>query len=327
MASQIWTTGSLGGFFYSNQLSNELRVALQPQCKFRQFAEVYAAFGKGKGETFTWDIAGNVVTQGRTLTETSTVPQTNITITQGTGTVTEGGNKVNYTKKLETLAQIGPRRVFVQALRNDAKKFFDILAWTQLNRTPLRIGSSTTTSIALSTGGTCTTTNSNAMGKTHVKLIIDAMKERNIGPYVDDDYYAIGWTSTFRTLKNDIEGLSAYTPEGYANIKRGEFGRFESTRFVEQSFIPKGGAADSTTHDPYTGTADAWNNAATGSDWAFFLGEDPLVEAVVVPEEVRAEQPRDLGRSMDIGWYYLGGFALTRTAAADATVVKWDSAV
>ena len=35
MASQLWVTDSLGGYMYSDELSEELRLALQPLVKFR----------------------------------------------------------------------------------------------------------------------------------------------------------------------------------------------------------------------------------------------------------------------------------------------------
>lgn len=52
MAGQIWVTNSLGGYMYSDQLSKVLRHAVQPLCKFRQFADVKDAAiqGKGKGD-------------------------------------------------------------------------------------------------------------------------------------------------------------------------------------------------------------------------------------------------------------------------------------
>ena len=44
---------------------------------------------------FTWNVYNDVATQGTTLVETSTLAETNFTIAQGTGTVTELGNSVN----------------------------------------------------------------------------------------------------------------------------------------------------------------------------------------------------------------------------------------
>ena len=51
--------------------------------------------GLHKGQLFTWNVYNDVATQGTVLTETSTIPQTNFTIAQGTGTVTELANAVN----------------------------------------------------------------------------------------------------------------------------------------------------------------------------------------------------------------------------------------
>jgi len=96
MAGQIWAVNSLGGFFYSQNLSDELREALQPMSRFRQFADVKDASqqGKGKGQTFTWDVVGNVAAAGGTLTETNTMPETQFTITQATLTVNEYGRQL-----------------------------------------------------------------------------------------------------------------------------------------------------------------------------------------------------------------------------------------
>lgn len=94
MAGQLFATNSLGGFFYSLNLSDELREALQPMSRFRQFTDMKDAVGKSKGNTFTWDVVQDVVTAGGTLVETNTMPETNFTILQGTLTITEYGNSV-----------------------------------------------------------------------------------------------------------------------------------------------------------------------------------------------------------------------------------------
>lgn len=96
MSSQLWAVNSLGGYFYSLNLSDELRETLQPLTKFRQFADVRDASQQSKkhGDTYTWDVVSNVVTSGGTVVETNTMPETNFTITQGTLTVVEYGNSV-----------------------------------------------------------------------------------------------------------------------------------------------------------------------------------------------------------------------------------------
>jgi hypothetical protein len=89
MSGQIWATNSLGGYMYSDNLSKKLRMAVQPMVKFRQFCDVKDASqqGKSKGETYHWNVYKNVATQGGTLVETNTMPETQFTITQGTLTI------------------------------------------------------------------------------------------------------------------------------------------------------------------------------------------------------------------------------------------------
>ena len=91
-----------------------------------------------------------------------------------------------------------------------------------------------------------------------------------------------------------------------------------------QTHVAKGGAVDSTTWN--FRTPDPWNGG--NSDWAFFLGEDTVAEAVAIPEEIRGKIPTDFGRSRGIAWYYLGGFGIVHGGPdyANMRVLKWESA-
>jgi len=328
MAGQVWATNSLGGFMYSDQLSDVLRHAVQPLVKFRQFCDVKDAFGKHRGQLYHWDVYSDVSSQGGTLVETNTMPETNFTITQGTLTVTEYGNSVPYTGKLDDLSLHPVKKVVNKTLKHDAKKAFDNAAHAQFDSCLLRVCPLTKVdTVALDTvvNGTMTETNNVAFGNGHAKSVVDFMKERNIPPYVNDDYYALAWPSTYRTFKNNLESIYQYSDAGFQMIMNGEIGRYENIRYVEQTHIPKGGAVDSTTWDSSTGTADAWDNAK--SDWIFFFGEDTVAEGIANPEEMRGRIPTDFGRSKGIAWYYIGGFGIVHTTAAQNRIVKWDSAV
>ena len=313
MGGQVWVTNSLGGYMYADNLSKELRTAVQPTVKFRQFADVKDASMQGlhKGQEYHWNVYSDVATQGGTLVETSTMPETNFTVTQGTLTITEYGQAVPYTGKLDDLSEQPVREIINKVIKNDAKKAFDTSAYTQFNATPLRVVPATNTTsnaVTLTTNGTATLTNSIALGKGHVKAIVDLMKERNIPPYQGDDYFALAHPTTYRTLKNDLEGIHQYVDAGFQMIMNGEIGRFESVRFVEQTNIAK----------------STWGAAV--SNWAFFFGEDTVAEAIAIPEEIRGKIPGDYGRSRGVAWYYLGGFGIVHPDAAQARVVKWDSA-
>lgn len=319
---QLWVTNSLGGFMSSYNLSKTLRSAVQPEVKFRQFCDARDETMNGlhKGGQFHWNVYSDIATQGTTLTETTTMPESNFTILQGTLTVTEYGNSVPYTAKLDNLSEQPVKDIINKVLKNDAKKAFDFAAHTQFNATALRVvpaGSGTsTTSLTLTTNGTCTGTNTIAMQKEHVKLISDLMKERNIPAYVNDDYVSISRPSTYRKLKNDMEALHIYVDKGFDMVMNGEIGRYEAIRFVEQTNVLKGVANGGT----------AWSTGL--SDWAYFFGADTVTEAIAVPEEIRGKIPGDYGRSKGVAWYYMGGFGIAHPVAdvANSRIVKWDTA-
>jgi hypothetical protein len=61
------------------------------------------------------------------------MPETNFTISQGTMTITEYGNSVPYTGKLDDLSEHPVKEIIAKVLKNDAKKAFDIAAEAQFN--------------------------------------------------------------------------------------------------------------------------------------------------------------------------------------------------
>jgi len=312
MTGQVWVTASLGGYMFSETLSDVLRFALQPLVKFRQFADIKdaAVQGKGRGDTFHWNIYSDVQTAGTVLAETTTVPETNFIISQGTMSIGELANSVPYTGKLDDLSKQPVMEIIDKVLKNDAKKALDKQAYAEFNKAALRVIASSgtdTSAITLYTNGTVTGTNNVGLGKEHVKNIVDTMKERNIPPYINDDYICVAHPTTLRKLKNDLEAIHQYVDQGFRMIMNGEMGRYESVRFVEQTNIAK----------------DAFTKGA--SNWAYFFGQDTVAEGIATPEEMRGKIPTDFGRGRGVAWYYLGGFGLVHTAAANTRIVKWDS--
>lgn len=316
--AQVWVTNTLGGYAYSDNLSHKLRTELQPSLKYRQFCDAKDAVHQGlhKGATFHWNVYSDVVTQGTSLVETNVMPETNFTITQGTMTINEFGNSVAHTGKLDDLSEQPITEIIKRVLKNDAKKALDGEAAAQFSATPLRVSptaGTSTTAITVLTTGTATDTTTVEMNKEHVKAIVDEMKERDIPGYMGDDYYAIGRPRTFRNFKDDMEAIHQYVETGFGMIMNGETGRYEGTRFVEQTAIAKG--TNST-------AAAEWGT----SDTVHFFGEDNVAEAIAIPEEIRGKIPTDFGRSKGVAWYYLGGFGIVHTAAAQARILMWDSA-
>ena len=326
MAGQLWAVNALGGFMYSDELSNVMRTALQPIVRFRQLCDAKDATDKGlgAGELFNWNVYSDVADGGDTLDEMDTMPETQYTISQGQLTITEVGNSVPYSGKLDNLSKQPVSEIIHKVLKNDAKKTLDGYAFNQFNLTTVTVaptGGTSTTAVTFEEGG-CTITNNVALGKDHIGAIVDGMKERNIPPYIADDYYAISHPTTFRNLRTDLEPVHQYVETGFGFIMNGEIGRYEGVRFLEQTHVAKGGAVDSTTFT--FRVADPWDNAK--SSWVFFCGEDTVAEALAIPEEIRGKIPTDYGRSRGVAWYYLGGFGIVHTTAAQARIVKWESA-
>ncbi len=334
MSGQIWSVADEGGYLWAPNLSEYLRIQNLPVVKWRQLCDVKETdadgkplVGKSRGEKWYWNVYTKLAQKGRALDETERMPESGFKVTQHAGTITEYGQAVPYTGKLDDLSAQPVKDIINKLLKIDVSETFDVAAWQQFDKTVLRAApdAGTSTSIVdFVTNGTTTITNNVAMGKGHIEPISTWMKERGIPAYENGDYLSIGRPSTFMQLKTDLEGIQTYTETGLAHIKNGEIGRYRGVRFLEQTHVPAGGAIDSTIYDPQSGTADAWNNAK--SDWAYFMGSDTVAEGVAIPEELRGKIPDDYGRGRGIAWYALEGFGISHPDALNGRIVKWDSA-
>lgn len=308
MAGQVWQTSALGGFMWAPNLSRKLRTALQPMVRFRQFCDAREAFGLGKGEIFNWNVYSDVQTQGGTLAETATMPESNFTIAQNTLIITEYGNSVPFTKKLDDLSEHPVTEIIHKVLKNDARKALDAAANAQFELTPIRVvgtGGPPVTGITVTTNGIPSGAPTGDFNNTAAKLIADEMAERDIPTFDGNNYMSIARPSTLRTFKNNLELIHQYVSEGWHVIMNGEKGRYEGIRYCEQTNIPTEGWAV--------------------SDGIYFFGADTVVEAFAIPEEIRGKIPTDYGRSRGIAWYAELGYGLVHTQAEQARILKWDS--
>ncbi len=305
MAGQVWQTSALGGFMWAPNLSRKLRTALQPMVRYRQFADAREAFGLGKGETFNWNVYSDVQDQGGTLAETATMPESNYTITQSSLIITEFGNSVPYTKKLDDLSEHPVTEIIHKVLKNDARKALDAATNAQWELTPIRVVGDSATTISVTTNGIPSGAPTVEFNDTHSKLIADEMAERDIPTFDGNNYFAIARPTTLRAFKDNLESIHAFVSEGWHVIMNGEKGRHEGIRYTEQTNIPNEG----------------WAN----SDGIFFFGADTVVEAFAIPEEIRGKIPTDFGRSRGIAWYANLGYGIVHTEAEQARILKWDS--
>jgi N4-gp56 family major capsid protein len=310
--SQLWSVAADGGYMYSDNLSDIMRTALEPMSRFRNMAEPESAVGLGRGETFNWNTYSKAATAGRALSEQERMPTTKFTITQASLTITEYGNSVPFTKKLDDMSKHEVLKVINKVLKNDATEVLDTAAHAQMDATVLSVtptSGNDAAAVTLEVGG-ATITNNIAMGKDHVKNIADLMEERNITPYEGDAYMCLARPTTLRAFADDLEAISLYVQEGFTHIVRGEIGQYSGIRFAKQTNV----------------ASEGWSNGL--SDSAYFFGDDGIVEGASIVEEIRGKIPTDYGRDKGVAWYYVGGFGIVHNAAdgVQNRIIKWDSA-
>lgn len=285
-----------GGYLSLPKLSKALRHAAQPEMRFRQFVHIKEAWGKQRGDTVEFDKISNISTAGGTLVETNTMPEHQFTIAKGTITITEYGNAIPYTGKLEALSEFNVDNPVLRVLRDDEAKVIDSAVATQFKATESKYVILDSTSGTLTTNGTASgTAGANCYGY-HAKQCIDQLKKWNVPYYAKGDMLCIGSIDFLRGLKDDTNAASWVEAAKYGDPKRlfaGEVGRWYGCRFVECN-----------------NSAVLCNTLGGSYGEAVFFGGDAVMEGVAVPEEIRKKELTDYGRSKGYAWYCLLGWKI-----------------
>lgn len=306
MPGQVYSISSLGGVMSQPYLSQKLRSIAQPLFRNRQFVDAKEAIGKQRGDTFLFDKTQNVQTQGGVLVETNTIPETQFVTNQGTCVITEYGNAVPFTQKLENLAQFQIEPLTEQKLRDDMVKVLESACGAKYTSTDFIAVTTATNSVIITTNGTATAVANANLTAFNTQSIVNFMKKKLIPKYDGRNYVCIASIQALSGMYTDVAAggwvdVSKYTVTFAPNIFNGEVGNYYSTRFVEESGF--------------------YNNAiGTGSAFgqAVFFGNDHVYEAVAVPEEIRVKIPQDYGRDMGLAWYALLGFQTVWSYPVDA---------
>lgn len=306
MPGQVYSVSSLGGILSQPYLSQKLRSKAQPLFRFRQFVDAKEAIGKNRGDTFLFDKTQNVQTQGGVLVETNTIPETQFVTNQGTCVITEYGNAVPFTQKLENLAQFQIEPLTEQKLRDDMVKVLESAAGAQYVATDYIAVQSATNSVVITTNGTATATASANLSGPNTRSIVDFMVKNLIPKYDGRNYVCIAGVGALSGMYSDTAAggwvdVSKYTVTFAPNIFAGEVGEYYKTRFVEE-----------------TGYLSNSIGLSSLQGQAVFFGNDQVYEAVAVPEEIRVKIPQDYGRDMGLAWYALIGFKTVWNFAVDS---------
>ena len=308
MSQQVFTTNSLGGFFTNNQLSKEVRYISQTLQMFRRFTKPEKAIGKNRGDRVLFDKFSNIATAGGSLVETSTVPKTNWTTTQGSIVVTEYGNSIPFTQKLRALGDLSVDDVTRTVLINDQRVVLDSAAAAQFTAADFKATVTNTATTTIGSAAAALDTAGASMSDKTVRDVVDEMKRRNMPRYDMKNYICIASTNSIRGLYDFFEAKANLTTLRPA--LSGEVGTYYGTRFMEETnFLSN-----------ILGT-----NANTGE--AVFFGDDAVREGIALPEEIRIKISTDYGRDLGLAWYGILGWQKVWdfTDDADARIIHLTS--
>jgi len=299
-----WAVAADGGFMANTLLSKKIREAAQPQYKGRQFVRPVGGFGKGQGDSLDFLKVSNLFTQGGVISENQKMPVTKFAVRKATLTIDEYGNSVEYTGKLEALAQWDPADPVQRAIRNDQARVLDKAAVDAYKLTEVFYTPTSATAGTLDTDGTLTAVAGANFNMFHLKEVVDTAIDALVPPAVggaDGDYVMIATQKLIRGIYDDPDFQDVAKYARGEEVLVGEIGRVYHTRFVR------------------TTSTQALTKVGPSSvlGEGLLLGDDAVVEGVALPEEVRAKIPDDYGRSRGIAWYALLGFKHVWSLAAD----------
>ncbi len=299
---QFWASNAQGGFFTNNRLSQQLRHGLVPLMKFRQFVDIKEGWGKGVGDTLFYNKISKVDTAGGALVETNVMPENQYSIARGTIVLTEYGNSIPFTGKLEALSEFNVMDPTMKVLRNDMAEVLDKRAGLEFKRSQrkyicLTTLTGTLTSLADSTTATFASAGiaRSSPKAFHFKEVIDELKKRNIPKFDGENYVCIGSVAALRKLKDDTEWLDAAKYGDPERLFNGEVGRFYGCRFIEETNLLVNTLGSAAGSFPKLGEA-------------VVFGAEAVIEGIAVPEEIRAKVTTDYGRSQGLAWYAILGY-------------------
>jgi hypothetical protein len=305
------------GYLHEDKLSDKLRYYLTPMLKFRQFADIKEAFGKGQGDTVDFRLITNVKTGGRTmgLLEHQLMPEDSFRIKTDQLCLKEYGNSIPFTGKAKVLSKWDVEDIIRKLLARDAANVIDSAVEMEFDQTLVRYVGVNPIHGHWFRNGWPGTGNGHGLHAYHVKEMIDDLVQRDVPTYDGDDYVCLGTTFALRHLKDELEPYNYYTQDGRKPILNGEIGRYYKCRFVEVN---------------HGMSAAAFVNGHSSE--AYFFGADTVMEAIAVPEEVRVKETSDYRRRQGLAWYLIAGWKLQwgdrRDADSDwrqSRIIKWDS--
>ena len=282
-----------------NAYDTYVRAALRSLPVMRSVADLRPVSMTNPGTTLKFAVYDNLTAATTALTETSDVTPVALgNPTQVTVTVTEYGNAVEQTEKVNLAAFSDIDTMIGDAIAYNAADTLDKLVATALTGgTVVKYGGSRT-----STG---TLTASDVLSTTMLRKAQTALLEANAQPRIGDLYTLFihprqAFDLRAETGSGGFVDIHKYTTENVGNLLTGTIGVLEGFQVVQTTRVPSG--------------ADGASSATVYK--AVAVGKEALLEANVYDvQTVIAPQIDILRRKSALGWKYFGGWGIFRDAA------------
>lgn len=290
MAQGVWLTNSLGGFLSSPKLSAQMREQAAPLFVFRQFVDLSEkGLGANKGDKVPYVKRLRIDSRGSTLVETNTMPKNTIKFITDSNAVTEYGNGVDYTQKLETLAEFNMKDQYQKGLVEDQRDTIDNAIATEFQSAKFKFVATNTATTIFTSDGTATATASANISDKNWRDVVDQLMISQVPKFKGGDYFiSLCSVKSMRGVYDYLQAVAQYAEPEFRF--KNEIGQYYSARGVAENNILS-------------------NTKGSGSTYgeALFFGDEAVVESVALPEELRYEE-EDVGRSKTLAWYAILGF-------------------
>lgn len=302
MAGQNWTIATDGGHFANPRLSAKLRYVNTAKYIFRQFTRPEPGYGKGRGESIDFDKVTMAVTAGGEIGEFQDIPETKFSITKDSLRVTEWGNSIPWTGKLETLSEFNPNQPVQKVIMNDQKSVLDHAVSAMMKTSDLCYIPTGAASQTWDVDGTPSTAGTAQFNYYHLKEMVDAARMGIFGtntgkiipPMPDGNYVLILSIRAQRGLFDDPEFQEAAKFSYPRKLFNGE---------IMQEIVYH-------TRIVVTDDNDSLDNNKGSNDIgeALLIGDDSVIEGVALKEELRYKLAVKYGRDKGLAWYAILGF-------------------
>jgi len=292
---QVWAISGLGGYSATASIDSEIRQRATASTFFQQMTVTVSSYGKHKADRVLIDKLGRLVTPMNQsgLGETDDIPATTFPFVQASVVVTEYGNAVEWTEKLETFSQWSAGQMVGMVLRQDQIEGLDKVAFAayalgKVVYTPITASTGT-----ISTSGTPGAVAGNLMTVSHVRDISDYLRGTLKAPAMaNGDYFCIGAVDHVRGIKESTEFIEVSKYATPDKLFDSEVGKYASVRFVEENNAL---------------TSPAGTNVV-GFAPGYYFGSDNVLEAVALAPHLRMKIPQGFGRDRGMAHFFMGGY-------------------